>query len=88
METIQAAFTPDAAIHDEGEIVHGPAGVERWANRVFSYAATFAVDDVTEKDDETIVTTTVAGEFPGSPPVFFWHLDLEGERIASLRITL
>ncbi len=44
METIHASFTPDAAIVDEGEAVHGRAGVERWATRVLGYAPTFTID--------------------------------------------
>jgi hypothetical protein len=86
LAAIHAAFTPDAAIHDEGEIVHGPAGVERWATRVFGYAPTFTVDDVSDDADETVVTTTVTGDFPGSPLVFHWHLVFAGDRIASLRV--
>ena len=88
LRAIHAAFTPAAAIDDEGEVVHGPAGVERWATRVFGYAPTFTVDDVSDNAGETVVTTTVAGEFPGSPLVSQWHLTFAGDRIASLRITL
>jgi ketosteroid isomerase-like protein len=88
LAAVHAAFTPDAAIHDEGEVVRGPAGVERWATRVFGYAPAFTVDDVSDHAGETIVTTTVAGDFPGSPLAFRWHLAFEGDRIASLRIEL
>jgi hypothetical protein len=88
LPAIHAAFTLDAAIDDEGEVVHGPAGVERWATRVFGYAPTFTVEDVSDDAGETVVTTTVAGEFPGSPLVSRWHLTFAGDRIASLRITL
>jgi hypothetical protein len=85
---IHAAFTPDAAIHDEGEVVHGPAGVERWATRVLGYAPVFTVDHVSYDAGETVVTTTVTGSFPGSPLAFRWHLAFAGDRIASLRIDL
>ena len=88
METIRAAFAPAAAIEDEGETVHGPAGVERWARRVLGYAATFTVEDVTDGAGETVVTTTTAGGFPGSPLLFRWHLTFADGRIASLRIEL
>jgi ketosteroid isomerase-like protein len=86
LAAVHAAFTPDTAIHDEGEIVHGPAGVERWAMRVFGYAPTFTVDEVSDDAGETVVTTTVTGDFPGSPLVFHWHLTFAGDRVASLRI--
>jgi SnoaL-like protein len=86
LATIHAAFTSDAAIHDEGEVVRGPAGVERWATRVFGYAPTFSVDDVSDNAGETIVTTTTTGDFPGGRLVSRWHLTFASDRIASLRI--
>lgn len=86
LEAVQAAFTPDAAIHDEGEVVHGPSGVERWATRTFGYRPVFTIDDVAGRGNETVVTTTVTGDFPGSPLVFRWHLTFAQERVASLRI--
>jgi hypothetical protein len=92
LQTVHAAFTPDAAIADEGEIVHGPAGVERWATRAMGYDATFVVDAVSssphDTDDDTVVTTTTTGNFPGSPLVFRWHLAFDQDRISSLRIEI
>lgn len=88
LEAAHTAFTPDVAIHDEGEVVHGPAGVDRWATRNFSYAPAFRIDDVVDHGNETVVTTTVTGEFPGSPLVFHWHLTLAQGKVASLRIDL
>ena len=88
LTAIQAAFTPDAAIGDDGEVFDGPAGIERWAKQVVGLAPTFTVDEVSDDAGETVVTTTVAGEFPGSPLVSQWHLAFAGDRIASLRITL
>jgi ketosteroid isomerase-like protein len=88
LPAVHAVFTPDVAIHDEGEVVRGPAGVARWATRVFGYAPTFTVDDVSDDPGATVVTTKVTGDFPGSPLVFRWHLAFAGEQIASLRIEL
>jgi hypothetical protein len=92
METVHASFTPDAAIADEGEVVHGRAGVERWAARAIAYDPTFVVDDVSsspdETTDDTVVTTTTTGNFPGSPLVFRWHLTFDQDRISSLRIEI
>jgi hypothetical protein len=92
LEAIHASFTPDAAIVDEGETVHGPAGVERWAARVLGYVPTFVVDDVSsaavKTDDDTVVTTTTTGDFPGSPIRFRWHFTFDRDRISSLRIEL
>jgi hypothetical protein len=87
LTAIRAAFTPDAAIGDEGEVFDGPAGVERWATQVVGLVPTFTVDEVSDDAGETVVTTTVAGEFAGSPVVSHWHVTFAGDRIESLRIT-
>lgn len=92
LEAIHASFSPDVAIVDEGEVVHGPAGVDRWAARVLGYVPTFVVDAVSssprETTDDTMITTTTTGDFPGSPIVFRWHLGFDRDRISSLRIEL
>ncbi|WP_022930717.1 nuclear transport factor 2 family protein [Patulibacter americanus] len=92
LETVHAAFTPDAAIADEGEVVHGPAGVERWATRAMGYGLAFVVDAVSsapdETDDDTVVTTTTTGDFAGSPLVFRWYFAFDEDRISSLRIEI
>lgn len=88
LDAIQACFTADAAIDDEGETVHGRAGVDRWSARVLGYAPTFTIEGVFADGGETVVTTTTAGNFPGSPLTFHWHVVLAGDRIAALRIAL
>ena len=67
---------------------HGEAVFTRGAVTLALAGTTFTVDDVTERDGETVVTTTTAGNFPGSPAVFRWHVTFAGDRIASLRIEL
>ena len=50
------------------------------------YRPTVDVISVAEKDDKTIVTGRVAGDFPGSPVDLRYAFTLAGEKIARLDI--
>jgi len=53
-------------------------------NELYHY--TVAVTDVTEGDNETVVTTQVSGNFDGSPVQLHYHFTLKGDKISVLSI--
>jgi uncharacterized protein (TIGR02246 family) len=82
-----ACFTDDAVVRDEGRERQGNAAIREWMEEVSKkYRPTVDVISVAEKDDKTIVTGRVAGDFPGSPVGLRYAFTLAGEKIARLEI--
>ena len=82
-----ACFTDDAVVRDEGRERQGNAAIREWMEEVSKkYRPTVDVISVAEKDDKTIVTGRVAGDFPGSSVDLRYAFTLAGEKIARLDI--
>ncbi|HEY7764901.1 MAG TPA: nuclear transport factor 2 family protein [Aestuariivirgaceae bacterium] len=82
-----AAFAGDAVVKDEGHEHRGVSAILRWMNETirkynFSVEPTSAI----HANNETVVTVTVAGNFPGSPITLTYSFTLAGEKIARLTI--
>ncbi|HBP78188.1 MAG TPA: polyketide cyclase, partial [Halomonas sp.] len=61
-------FTADARVLDEGQTHQGIAAIRAWlrdTRRQFEYHV--APTDVSRDGDKMVITTTVTGNFPGSP---------------------
>lgn len=88
-ETVAQCFTENAVVKDEGHTYNGFAAIKQWkmdtSNKYTYTVAPFACE---EKDGKTIVTSRVAGNFPGSPVDLRYFFSLEGSKIASLEIIL
>ena len=88
-EAVARCFTDNAVVIDEGHTYTGLVAITQWkadASKKFTYTCEpFAAE---EKDGKTIVTSRVTGNFPGSPVDLRFFFGLEGNKIASLEITL
>lgn len=84
---VDAVFTEDAVVHDEGGSHQGHAAIRAWrAKAAAKYGFTAEPLAVTEAGGRTIVTCRVSGNFPGSPITLSYGFTLDGDRIASLSI--
>ncbi|WP_096787410.1 nuclear transport factor 2 family protein [Rhodobacter sp. CZR27] len=82
-----AAFAPDAIVHDEGQIHHGPAEIEAWWQAAKAkYRHRAEPLDLAEVRGKTVVRARVSGDFPGSPAVLTFTFGLLGNCIRDLRI--
>ena len=88
-EAVARCFTENAVVKDEGHSYNGLAAIKQWktdSSKKYTYtSAPFASE---EKDGKTIVTSRVTGNFPGSPVDLRYCFALEGNKIASLEITI
>ena len=88
-ETIAGCFTENAIVKDEGHTYNGLAAIQQWktdSTKKYTYTSTpFASE---EKDGKTIVTSRVAGNFPGSPVDLRYRFGLEDNKIAFLEIMI
>lgn len=87
IDAVAACFTEDARITDEGKDNHGREAVRAWkrkSSQAYRYTAEpFAIAD---EGDRTVVTSHVAGDFPGSPIDLRYIFELRDDRIAALEI--
>ncbi|MEC4592796.1 nuclear transport factor 2 family protein [Nitrospirillum amazonense] len=87
-DAVAACFTDQAVVKDEGHAHHGPAAIAAWktaASAKYIYTSTpVAVD---QADGRVVVTSHVAGNFPGSPITLRYAFVLEGDKISGLEIT-
>lgn len=84
---IAQCFTPDATVIDEANTYTGRDAICRWkaeTSAKFTYTVepfAIAADGAT-----TVVTSHVAGDFPGSPVDLRYFFNLEAGQIARLEI--
>jgi hypothetical protein len=86
-DAVAQCFTENGVVKDEGHTHKGRAAIKQWktdASAKYQYTTEpFACE---EKDGKIIVTSHVAGNFPGSPIDIQYSYTLHGSRIASLEI--
>ena len=86
-EAVAQCFTEHAVVKDESHTYNGRAAIKQWkadASAKYNYTSEpFASE---QKDGKIVVTSHVAGDFPGSPVDLRYVFGLEGDRIASLEI--
>jgi hypothetical protein len=86
-ETLGQCFAEHAAVRDEGQTVEGLAAIKQWmAETRRKYQHTIEPLASARKDEKTIVTNRLTGNFPGSPIELQFIFKLEGNKIASLEI--
>lgn len=84
---LAACFVADAIVHDEGTTHRGHAAIRAWFEDVVrKYRFTIIVTDVETTYDETVLTTQVTGNFPGSPIELRYCLNIGDEKIRGLSI--
>jgi len=86
-ETVAQCFTENAVVKDEGHTYHGRAAIKKWkADASAKYHYTSEPFACEQKDGKFVVTSTLTGNFPGSPVNLRFFFGLEGDKIASLEI--
>jgi len=87
VEALARCFAEHAVVRDEGRIIEGLAAIKVWkAETKKKYGHTVEPLQSVQKDDKTIVTNRLTGNFPGSPINLEFVFRLEGGKIASLEI--
>jgi NAD(P)-dependent dehydrogenase (short-subunit alcohol dehydrogenase family) len=83
-----ALFADDATVEDEGAEYHGLAAIRQW--RAAVPLVHYTITRIEQTPDALVVTTTIAGDFPGSPvsDLKFRFEDYDNHRIRVLRIRL
>ncbi len=86
-EALAQCFAEDAVVRDEGRTIEGLAAIKQWkAETKKKYQHTVEPLASVQKDDKTIVTNRLTGNFPGSPIELEFVFTLDGNKIASLEI--
>ena len=81
-------FASDAMVEDEGRTHRGVEEVRAWKRETEErFVYTFEPNAVESRDGHTVVTGTLAGNFPGSPVELKYDFTLAGDAITSLRIS-
>ena len=85
---VARCFTDNAVVTDEGHTHRGAAAIKAWKDQA-SLKFTYTTEPFALKVEEglTVVTCHVVGNFPGSPVDLRYAFGLEGDKIASLRVT-
>jgi ketosteroid isomerase-like protein len=86
-EAVAGCFTPDALVHDENADHRGQAAIRLWsAGTHQKYAVVLTPRSARNDADTIVVTTGVAGTFPGSPIELPFRFVIADGRIAELVI--
>jgi hypothetical protein len=86
-EALAQFFSEHAVVRDEGRTITGLAAIKLWkAETKKKYRHTVEPLASVQKNDETIVTNRLTGNFPGSPIKLEFVFRLEGGKITSLEI--
>ena len=81
-------FSETAVVFDEGKTHNGRKEIERWiADSNERYKATIKPVSFEENDTESLLKAETSGNFPGSPIVLTYHMEIADELIQSLKIT-
>jgi uncharacterized protein (TIGR02246 family) len=86
-EALAALFAADARVHDENADHRGRDAIREWAEGTFrKYGTVLTPRQAKQEGDATVVTTGVAGTFPGSPIELSFRFVTDGEAIQELEI--
>jgi hypothetical protein len=87
LEALADCFAAHATVRDEGQAMQGLKAINAWRLETGKkYRHTVEPVAVTARDGKTVVSTTLTGDFPGSPITLDFVFTLEGDRIAALEI--
>lgn len=86
-DVVAGCFTEVAIVKDEGHTYNGRSAIAAW-NTAASVKYNYSSEPIAvqHRDDTTIVTSHLVGDFPGSPVDLRYFFVLKGDRIASLEI--
>lgn len=82
-------FSNRGVVYDEGKTHKGRTAIEQWfTEATMKYNLIMKPIHFEDNGATGVLKTEVSGAFPGSPAVFTYNLEFEGELIQSLKITL
>lgn len=85
--SLAACFTEDGTVIDEGNTYAGREAIRQWiANASTQYTYTVEPFALAQDDGRIVVTSRLAGNFPGSPVNLRYLFAIEGGLIAALEI--
>ena len=80
-------FTADASVHDENHDYAGRDAIQAWvAATSRKYRPTFTLMRTSVDGQDVSLAVAVAGQFPGSPVLLDYHLQLRAGKIHTLTI--
>ena len=86
-DAVAECFTEHGVVHDENADHGGRAAIRAWADVTYrKYDVTLTPRDARASNQGNVVTTGVAGTFPGSPIELNFRFGLVDDRIANLMI--
>ncbi len=86
-DALAMCFAPDAIVVDEGRTIEGLNAIKAWTLETKKkYQHPVEPTAIAERGGKTVVTTRLAGNFPGSPIKVDFVFRLEGGKIAALEI--
>ena len=81
-------FSETAVVFDEAKTHTGKKEIERWiADSNERYKATIKPVSFEEKENESLLKAETSGNFPGSPIVLSYHMEIVDGLIQSLKVT-
>lgn len=89
----ESAVAAVAVVNDAGREFRGRAAIKAWSDReIFEAQVTLEVLDVADRDDETLITTKVEGNFDRTglpdPLIINHHITVECDKIVGLTCRL
>lgn len=81
-------FSETAVVFDEGKTHNGRKEIEQWiADANERYQAVMKPVSLKENEKESLLKAEVSGNFPGSPIIMTYHLQIADDLIQALKIT-
>jgi ketosteroid isomerase-like protein len=86
-DAVAACFAEDAIVQDEGREMRGLSAIKEWSDKSFQkFQYDIAPSGISEAGENTVLTATVTGNFPGSPVSLDFNFVIKGDKIAALSI--
>lgn len=87
-DAVAQCFTNDAIVTDDGQTYRGVSAIKEWRDKA-SLIFTYTTEPFASRIESglTVVTAHVVGNFPSSPVDLRYAFGLDGDKIASLRVT-
>jgi SnoaL-like domain len=84
---VVTCFAEDAIVQDEGHEMQGIPAIKKWSDQSFEkYQYDIAPTGIAETGENTVLTATLTGNFPGSPVSLDFIFTIKDEKITALRI--
>lgn len=84
-----ACFADHAIVYDEGKEMCGTIAIKKWiADSNAKYQDIVTAMDIVERDNETVLTAQVSGNFEGSPVLLDFHFTISEGKVDRLSIWL